>query len=143
MPTISVTRLHVRSFRFIVPFVVYALRSARQAARAPGFAGGRLDLEPALGFWTVTVWDADASMREFRNSGVHRRAMPKLLNWCDEASYIHWQQDGREMPSIAEAHRRLLEAGRLSKVLHPSATHAGGRTATNRIPRPGRVLNAR
>jgi hypothetical protein len=31
-------------------------------------------------------------MRAFMLSGAHQRAMPKLFNWCDEASVVHWNQ---------------------------------------------------
>jgi hypothetical protein len=53
-------------------------------------------------------------------AGVHRRVMPRLLRWCDEAAVAHWVQDSPEAPSWQEAHRRLKEGGRASRVNHPS-----------------------
>ncbi len=50
--------------------------------------------------------------------------MPKLMEWCDEAAVLHWQQESAAEPTWAEAHRRLLAEGRVSKVLHPSPKHA-------------------
>jgi len=49
--------------------------------------------------------------------------MPRLLEWCDEASIVHWLQESAELPSWDEAHRRIQQEGRRSKVNHPSAAH--------------------
>ena len=62
-------------------------------------------------------------MKNFMLAGVHRRAMPKLLNWCDEAALVHWTQESTELPSWQEACSRLQKEGRPSKVYHPSPVH--------------------
>jgi hypothetical protein len=36
---------------------------------------------------------------------------------------VHWTQEGTELPSWTEAHRRMQEEGRPSKVNHPSEGH--------------------
>ena len=74
-----------------------------------------------LAFWTRTLWDNEQSMRAFMAAPVHRRVMPKLLQWCDEAAVTHWLQDSPEPPSWQEVYRRLQQEGRTSKVDHPSA----------------------
>ena len=129
MTFISVTRLHVRSYLHLLPFMWHSLGVARQARRAPGFLGGRLMGDGRKASWTVTAWADEASMKAFRNSGAHRNAMPKLYEWGDESSYIHWEQDAGRLPDKKEAHRRLRDEGRLSKVRRPSPAHAAGRTA--------------
>jgi hypothetical protein len=68
-------------------------------------------------------------MRRFRNAGDHLKAMTRLVDWCDEASYAHWQQDDSSVPSATVAFERLRDAGKLSKVRHPSAAHTSGQTA--------------
>jgi hypothetical protein len=60
-------------------------------------------------------------MRAFMLAPAHRRVMPKLLQWCDEAAVTHWLQDSPEPPLWQEVHRRLQQEGRTSKVDHPSA----------------------
>lgn len=125
MAVVSITRLRVRGWRFLPMFFIYALRSARQAAKAEGNLATRLLREQHNTFWTATVWTDEAAMKAFMLGGVHRKAMPKLLNWCDEAALVHWTQDGNELPSWSEAHTRLREEGRRSKVNHPSANHTG------------------
>jgi hypothetical protein len=62
-------------------------------------------------------------MRAFMQSGVHRRVMARLPEWCDEAANVHWRQDAEEAPSWTEAHRRLKQEGRRSRVSHPSEAH--------------------
>lgn len=89
MTFISVTRLRVRSLFYVPQFVWRTLQSLRQTERAPGFMGGKVLREARNTFWTITAWEDAAAMNAFRTSGAHRTAMPKLLNWCDEASVVH------------------------------------------------------
>lgn len=76
--------------------------------------------QPGNVFWTRTVWISEEAMKSFMLSGPHRRVMRRLLDWCDEAAVAHWTQNSAELPSWPEAHRRLQEEGRASKVNHPS-----------------------
>jgi hypothetical protein len=62
-------------------------------------------------------------MKAFMLAPPHGPAMRKLLEWCDEASLVHWSQESGALPSWDEAHARLQRDGRRSKVNHPSATH--------------------
>lgn len=59
-------------------------------------------------------------MRTFMMGGAHRQAMPKLLDWCNEAALVHWEQDSAQLPAWDEGHRRLIAEGRRSKVRHPT-----------------------
>ncbi|MBS1799948.1 MAG: DUF3291 domain-containing protein [Acidobacteria bacterium] len=124
MAFVSVTRLRIRSVRFMPAFVVYAFRSRQQAREAPGFVTGALLHDREMTFWTMTIWDAQESMRGFMTSGAHKQVMPRLLNWCDEASVVHWSQPEATLPSWAAADARMRATGRPSKVLHPSPRHA-------------------
>ncbi|MEP6820485.1 MAG: antibiotic biosynthesis monooxygenase [bacterium] len=123
MAFVSLTRLRVRSVRFLLPFAWQALKTARQAEGAAGFLGGKLLRESRNAFWTITAWDDETAMRAYRNSGAHRGVMHKLLEWCDEASVAHWTQENSELPNWQDAHQRLIKEGRLSKVNHPSTAH--------------------
>jgi heme-degrading monooxygenase HmoA len=136
MPFISLTRLRVRSWRYLPQFVWQSLKASRQAQRAGGFLGGRLLIEARNTFWTVTAWKDDAAMRAYRNTGAHGAVMPRLLDWSDEASVAHWTQDNAEIPGWQELHRRLVAEGRLSKVRHPSPAQESNQIAA---PKPGRL----
>jgi hypothetical protein len=139
MPFVSVTRLRVRALRFVPAFIVYALRSSQQARTSTGFLGGALMRDNWKAFWTVTVWRDAKAMEVYRISGIHRVAMGKLLNWCDEASVAHWTQDSADVPGWPEAWNRMVTAGRASKVNHPSEAHLAFRVPE---PRPGRYAIA-
>jgi hypothetical protein len=133
MAFISVTRLRLRSVRFLPVFILFSLRSARQAKRSAGNRGVALLNDAHFAFWTLTAWEDEAAMRAFMTSGIHRRAMPKLLNWCDEAAVGHWTQETGELPDWAEAHRRMVKDGRPSKVHHPSPDQQARRIREPRI----------
>jgi hypothetical protein len=129
---VSLTRLRIRSFRFVPIFVLHTMRSLRQVKAASGFQTGALLADRRWTFWTMTAWDTPESMRQFMLSGSHKAAMPHLLDWCDEASVAHWTQLDPALPSWTEADSRMRETGRPSKVRHPSPQHA---TLTYRPPR--------
>ena len=136
MPLISVTRLRVRSFLYLPEFLWDTFRSVRQVRRSPGFLGGRLLVNSGYVFWTMTAWQDEAAMNAYRTSGAHRQAMPKLLNWCDEAAVAHWTQESAEIPEWQQTHQHMSERGRLSKVNHPSAAQASQKIPA---PQPSRI----
>ena len=123
MPHVSITRLRVRSWKYLPAFLVAALRSALQARRAKGNLGVGMLREARNTFWTRSLWTDEAAMRAFMVSGAHRMIMPRLLEWCDEASVARWTQDPAQQPTWEEVHRRMQRDGRTSKVNHPSEAH--------------------
>jgi heme-degrading monooxygenase HmoA len=143
MPLITITRLHLRAQRYFPIFMIYSLASALQARRSAGFLGGVLANDAERGAWTMTAWRDEAAMRAFRNRGVHSKAMPRLLKWCDEASFAHWIQRDATLPEPGEAHRRMRSDGHSSKVSYPSAAHAAGITASASAPVIGLRLKPR
>ena len=120
MPFISITRLRVRSWRFLPSFFVQAVLAARQARAAAGNLSVSVLREAGNVFWTRTLWDSESSMRSYLFAGAHHRVMPKLLEWCDEAAVAHWTRESPQPPNWQEAHRQPVTIGRPSKVRHPS-----------------------
>ena len=121
MSTVSITRLRVRSWRFLPQFLFHAMRSAWQVKKASGVQSATLLRADWRTYWTRTIWTDEAAMKRFMISGNHRVAMPKLLSICDEASVARWHQDHSTIPSWDEVHRRMQQEGRASKVNSPSA----------------------
>jgi hypothetical protein len=121
---ISITRLRLRSIWFLPGFARQAIGSLHQAQSSSGFLKGSLLRDRSLTFWTMTAWESQESMLRFMTAGKHKAAMPRLLDWCDEASVVHWEQTSAELPSWAEADDRMRSQGRASKVRNPSPQHA-------------------
>ena len=123
MALISITRLRVRSPRYMIGFIWYTVLSIFQAKLASGCLAVKLLRDANNTYWTYTAWQDMVAMRAFMSAGSHRQAMPKLLEWCNEASVVHWHQDTPELPDWREAYRRMVEEGHRSKVNHPSPAH--------------------
>jgi hypothetical protein len=71
---------------------------------APGQAGGGSLVVSVLrdadrAFWTRTVWRDEAAMRSFMQSGVHRRILARLPEWCNEAAVVHWVREVCRFPT--------------------------------------------
>ena len=126
MPTVSITRLHLRSPRFLLPFFLHTNRSRRQATNAPGNLGVRVRKTDGLAFWTLTLWRDVAAMRSFTIASPHKETMSKLANWCDEAAFAHWELETNDLPTWDIAGDKLRASGHLATVLHPSEKHKAG-----------------
>jgi hypothetical protein len=123
MPLVALTRLRLRSRRYLPSFLVWTIRSALQARAAKGSVAVSLLADTRHTYWTRTVWTDETSMRAYMISGSHRRVMPRLLKWCDEARVTHWTQETARPPPWEEVYRRILRDGRPSKLNHPSEAH--------------------
>jgi hypothetical protein len=142
MPWVSITRLHLRGYRYVPSFLRQAQLSSEQARRSPGFLAGAVFASPLRRtFWTLTVWKEEAAMRAFRSAGDHRYVMTRLSDWCDEAAVAHWQQRDATVPGSGEILRRMQSTGRVSRVSHPTPGHAEGKTVPDgRAPGRGITL---
>ncbi len=129
MAFVSVTRLRIRKLRFVPAFFLSAIPINVKAQKSPGNHGVRVLNDRKFTFWTCSCWENEQSMRAFMLAKPHGPAMRKLLEWCDEASTVHWTQDSTDLPSWSEAHRRMQAEGRPSKVNHPSADQLAYRIA--------------
>ena len=121
---VSITRLRLRSALFLPRFVFHTLKSIRQVRLSNGFKKGALLPDRRLTFWTMTVWDSQSNMRLYVSNGSHVEAMRHLMNWCDEASVVHWEQAHDLMPSWRDADLRMRREGRPSNVTAPSHHHS-------------------
>ena len=129
MPSIAVTRLRVRSFRFLLPFARRAWRSFRQAKHAAGGLGAKLRKAEGLAFWTLSAWQDESAMNAFRITPPHRDAMPKLRHWCDEAAYVHWNQESAGVAGLGsrrEASCRIRPFIQSESSISPSTSRTAG-----------------
>ncbi len=133
MSMVSVTRFRLRSLRFLPFFILHANRTIAQIRKADGFVAGAVQRDADHAFWTLTVWRDEHAMRAYGASGAHRKAIPHVADWADEASVGHWSQIGRDLPDWPEAVRRLREEGRPLTLRYPGPNHAEQRFAEPRM----------
>ncbi len=107
---VSVTRFRLRSIRFAPFCMLHANRTIAQIRKTDGFVAGAVKRDADLVFGTLSVWRN--AMRAYTASFAHRKAIPHVVDWADEASVGHWTQPGSDLPEWPEAVRRLREEGR-------------------------------
>jgi hypothetical protein len=120
---VSVTRLRLHRPWVLPAFVWNNWLTLRQAARIPGFVGGKLLADAHNVYWTMTVWEKQSAMKQLRDDGAHRRVMPRINDWCDEASVVHWEQPTPDLPTFAVAHGRMVAAGHFTPLQRPTSAH--------------------
>ncbi len=140
MPFISVTRLRVRSWRFLPMFLTQSFRAAQQAQSAEGNLSVSVLRQRQNTYWTRTVWTSEAATKAFMLAGAHRGVMRKLLEWCDEAAIVHWTQESAAPPDWPEARDKMQAIGRTSKVNHPSEDHLAFRIPALENPVKGETV---
>ena len=140
MAFISITRLKVKSIFYLLQFMRANEASAKQLMATPGFIAGKELINKNLTFWTLTMWKDDGSMKEFRNSVPHRKAIQKLPYWCNEASYFHWSQEDEILPEWIPASEKLLHEGKLTKVRKPSSNQLSNKFPTIKWKKLERVF---
>ncbi|MBD2308752.1 hypothetical protein H6G17_25105 [Chroococcidiopsis sp. FACHB-1243] len=111
MAFVSVTRLKLRSWRYLPPFLRHSTASIYQAKAARGNLQVTTQRH-GRDFWRLTVWEDEAVMMDFMRSAAHRDAMPKISELSESASTVYWQQESTKLPNWNEAEHILWEKGR-------------------------------
>ena len=93
------SHLPLKRRRSIPGFLRDTLAIRRQLARASGMVGYALDAELARKtFWTVSVWDDQASLDAFASSDPHQAIIRRLRPLMGPTRFEFFQVRGSDLP---------------------------------------------
>jgi heme-degrading monooxygenase HmoA len=131
MPVIVVTRLRLKDPAVFDEFFASAVAVAEQAEHSEGNLGGDVLADANNTYWTRTAWQDRDLMNAFVGSDPHLRTMSRIDDWCDEATFVEWEQRAADLPDWQDGHRRLVAGGQ-----GPSLTQASAAQHTRDFPAP-------
>jgi heme-degrading monooxygenase HmoA len=131
MPVVVVTRLRLRDPAYFDEFFASAVAVVEQAQRTEGNLGADVLAEANNTYWTRTVWRERASMSAFVGAEPHLTTMNRIDVWCDEATFVDWEQPSGALPDWHDGYQRLVSDGLATNLEDPSAAHA-----TRHFPAP-------
>ena len=120
---IVVTRLRLSHPRHRDAFLRAAASAIEQAADAPGNLGTEVLPQGNDVYWTRTAWSDRDAMVSFMTTEPHLGTMANLDEWCDEASFVEWEQPTPMFPEWTTAYDRLIRDGRSPTLNQPSPDH--------------------
>ena len=120
---IVVTRLRLRDAAMFEEFFASAAAVFEQAEGSQGNLGADVLAEANNTFWTRTAWQDRSSLDGFVGASPHDATMSQIDSWCDEATFVNWEQETAELPSWETGYERLRADGQVSTLSNPSASH--------------------
>jgi len=123
MSFLVVTRLRLRDPEYLDEFVGSAFAVVDQANNSEGNIAAEVLADANDTYWTRTAWTDREAMRDFLTSEPHLGAMGRLSSWCDEATFVDWEQNGPDLPDWQAAFHRLVNDGQVARLDHPSENH--------------------
>jgi heme-degrading monooxygenase HmoA len=93
------TKLPLTSHRYVPGFLRDTMKVRRPLASSPGLVGYSLLAElRAKTFWTVSVWDDEASLRAFAGADPHIAIMRRQPARMGQSAFRTFEVAGRELP---------------------------------------------
>ena len=123
MPVIVVTRLRLRDPAFFDEFFASAVAVVEQAQATAGNLNADVLAEANSTYWTRTAWQERAAMDSFVGSEPHLTTMNRIDDWCDEATFVDWEQASSDAPDWQDGHRRLVADGQAATLTHGTSAH--------------------
>jgi hypothetical protein len=123
MPVIVITRLRLKDAALTDEFFADALAAIEQAQKADGNLGADALADAENAWWTATSWGERRQMHSFVGSEPHRTIMSRLDRFCDEATFVDWEQHSPDLPDWQTGWRRLVDGGTVAQLSQPSAAH--------------------
>jgi hypothetical protein len=123
MPVIVITRLRLKDAALADEFFTDALAAIEQAQQADGNLGVDALADAGNAWWTVTSWGDRRQVHSYVGSEPHRTIMSHLDRFCDEATFVDWEQDSPDLPDWQAGWRRLVDGGTVAQLSQPSAAH--------------------
>ncbi len=94
-----------------------------QAKKSDGNLGSDVLADANNAWWTLTAWQERQPMQAFVGTEPHRSTMARLGDWCDEATFVDWEQASADLPDWQTSYRRLVADGQVASLMHPTDSH--------------------
>ncbi len=131
MPVIVVTRLRLRNPALLDEFFTAAVAAIEQAQKEAGNLGADALADAGNAWWSVSAWQERALMEAYVHSEPYQGISARLDHFCDEATFVDWEQDSAGLPDWQTSWRHLTADGKAGTLTHPSAANQ-----TRDFPRP-------
>jgi hypothetical protein len=123
MPVIVITRLRLRDPAFFEEFFASAVAVVEQAQGTEGNLAADVLADANNAYWTRTAWQGRASMDSFVGAEPHLGTMGRIDDWCDEATFVDWEQPGTGPVDWQDGYRRLVADGQVAQLTHGTDAH--------------------
>jgi len=120
MPVIVVTRLRLKDPALLDEFFTDAVAAIEQAQKSEGNLGADALADANNAWWSVSSWRARGPMRAFVDSEPHRTITTRLDHYCDEATFVDWEQDSPDLPDWPASWRHLTAGGQVAELTDAS-----------------------
>ena len=103
------TYLPLKRWRAIPKFMRYTSQIQRQLADSEGLIGYALDAKVlSRDFWTLSVWEDEASLRRFVQQNPHEKVMMDLLPHMGQTAFFPFNVDASSIPPDWEDTKRCM-----------------------------------
>jgi hypothetical protein len=120
---IVVTRLRLKDPALLDDFFTDALAAIEQAQKSDGNLGVDALADANNAWWSVTSWQERRLMHSYVRTEPHRTIQSHLDRYCDEATFVDWEQDSADLPDWPTNRRHLVADGQAAELSQPSAAH--------------------
>jgi hypothetical protein len=123
MPIIVVTRLRLRDPALLDEFFTAAVAVLEQAKNSDCNLGADVLADSNNAWRTLTAWQERGSTQAFVGTEPHLSTMARLDDWCDEATFVDWEQASEDLPDWQMSYRRLVADGQTASLTHALGAH--------------------
>ena len=123
MPVIVVTRLRLKDPALLDEFFTAAVSAIEQAQKSAGNLGADALADADNAWWSVSAWQERRPMLAFVNSEPHLSISHRLDHFCDEATFVDWEQASPDLPDWQTSWRHITADGKAAALTHPSAAN--------------------
>ena len=123
MPVIVVTRLRLKDPALLDEFFADAVHAIEQAQKSEGNLGADALADADNAWWSVSAWTERGPMEAYVRSEPHLGISARLDHFCDEATFVDWEQDSPDLPDWQTGWRHLVAEGKAAELTHPSAAN--------------------
>jgi hypothetical protein len=123
MPVIVVTRLRLKDPALLDEFFTDAVAAIEQAMKSNGNLGTDALADANNAWWSVSAWQERGQMQAYVGSEPHLGISARLDHYCDEATFVDWEQDSPALPDWPTCWRPLTADGQAADLTQPSAAN--------------------